>query len=252
MSDETKVSPGESEETSKNTETAESETPPAGEGDDQSTEAEDGEGKDKAKAFDESLLDKEDSTPPTKKTEAKTEDAAFNKSKKIDTFFERVANGKINPTTNQEWSLDDIDEVWVKNAVSDRLGDIEQKKPVETKADESDVYERIKYDQLLESIPELPESKQKAIANLTKELQEEGVTSKFKALKRALAISNIELEAEKRGKKAALLGVSGGGSGGGVNTQEKSKVTPEFTKNTGITKDDVKKIEKFDFLNPNK
>jgi len=253
MSDKTTVSDSDSEENTIKTPDAESENTQAGEGEEPKTpEADEGEGKDKAKAFDESLLEMEDSnkTPPT--TEDKENIAAFNQSKKINTFFDRVANGKINPTTNKEWSLDDIDEVWVKNAVSDKLGEIS--KPVEKKkeaANENDVYERIKYDQLIESIPELPQSKQKAIADLSKELQAEGVQSKYKALKRALEISNIELEAERRGKKAALMGAPGGGSSGGINkVDNKKKLSPEFMKTTGITKEIVKKAENFNFLNP--
>lgn len=257
MSDDQKVNAGEPEEDTNKTPDAESETPKAGEGEEPKTpEADKGEEKDKAKdktAFNESLLDTEDSkkkveTPPT--AEVKT-DAAFNKSKKIETYFDRVANGKINPTTGKEWSLDDIDEAWVKNAVSDKLGDIgKTEAPKDEKIDEGDVYERIKYDQLIESIPELPKSKQNDIADLVKELQEEGVTSKYKALKRALDISNIELEAEKRGKKAALMGAPSGGSSGGVNPVEKDNMSSEFRKKTGITKEIEKRAKNFNFLNP--
>jgi len=253
MSDDTKVSDGDSEENTNTTSGAGSENTKADEGEQpKAPEADKSEGKDNAKAFDESLLEMEDSkkTPPTSEVK---EDAAFNQSKKINTFFDRVANGKINPSTNEEWKLDDIDEIWVKNAVSDKLQDIDKSpKKTETK-NESDVYDRIKYDQLVESIPELPQSKQKEIASFVKKLQGDGIKSKYKALKIALDFKNIELEAERRGKKSVLLGGSGGSSSGGINSSEQeNKVSAEFMKKNGFSKEKIKKIENFNFINPNR
>jgi len=251
MSEETKVNDGDSEENTNSTPGSESENTQAGEGDTSSSETDSSESNDKATAFDESLLETEGSEKTPLTTEAKQEDAFSNKQKQVDTWATRF-DGRINPKTNEPYIIDDIPHDWLKQEVADKLHESKPAPDIQPQKENFNVLEEFDYRQLLKQIPELPKSKQKEIADLAKELQNDGVKSKFKSLKRALDIASISLEAEARGKKAALLGVSGGGSSGGINTSDKKTVTPEFTKNTGITKEDVKKIEKFNFLNPNK
>jgi len=248
MPDENKVSDDDSEENIDTTTDAGSENTTAGEEDNTETsETDAGEEKDKAKAFDESLLEKEDSkkTPPT--PEVKREDGFTQKTKQVDTWVNRF-DGRINPKTGNPYTFEDLpeDKDWLKQEVADKLHEIEIATPpkVEEKANPE-------FKALKDKIPELPQSKQEELAEEFKSLQEDGISDETKALTRALKNVNIEIEAEKRGKKAALLGASKGGSSGGINSNDNdSKVSPEFMKKTGINKETIKKIEKFNFINP--
>lgn len=261
MSDDQKVNGDETEESNTTTPDAESENTPKGEEEEtKASESKEGEEKDKAKdkiAFNESLLDTEDSekteTPPTPK--AKENDAFTQKQKQIEVWVKRF-DGRINPKTNEEYKMDDIPHDWLKQDVSDKLHEsgneiVTEEKKKETKSSvDDDVLDKLDYRDLKRQIPELSQSKQEEIATLFKQLKEDGVKSDFKALSYALERSNVEIEAEKRGKKAALMGAPSGGSSGGVNPVEKDNMSSEFRKKTGITKEIEKRAKNFNFLNP--
>jgi len=252
MSEDTTVSDGESEETTKTTSDSESENTSAAEEDTSSSKADSGEEKDKAEAFDESLLETEDSkTPPAKKEEKV--DAHTNKQKQVDIWVKRF-DGRINPKTGNPYSYEDMpkEHDWLKQEVADKLHELEKSAPDIKPQSSGNTIEDFEFIQLKKQVPDLPKSKQVEIGDLFKELKADGVKSDYKALKRALDIAKIELEAEKRGKKAAYMKVSGGGSSGGIDSDDKPKVSSAFKKKIGMNDKQIKKAENFDFLNPNK
>ncbi len=257
MSDTTQVSTGEPEEVTGNTENAESPNTPTDKEQTSTPKTEEGEEKDKAQAFDESLLDngKDDSkSPQPAKTEEK--DAFANKQSQINTWAKRF-DGRLNPKTNEPYTLDDVPHEWLKQEVSDKLHELEKPPAPEFKpqtVDDNSI-EKFEFHQLKKQIPNLPKTKQEEIAALFRQYKNDGIQSDHKALQYALDRTNIETEAEKRGKKAAYMKVPGGGSGGGVNSSNnETQSQKEMRHKLGISDEKYKKLKGYDFmktLNPN-
>jgi len=252
MSEDTQVSDGESEETTITTENSESPTTPAGAEESSSSEPDAGETTDKADtAFDETLLETEGEpeTPPPTKTEEK--DAHANKQVQVDKWVSRF-DGRNNPKTNEPYVMDDIPHDWLKQEVSDQLHELDTKPAPDPKPqlDKNELFEDFEFSQLKKRIPDLPKSKQKELATNYKSLKDDGVRSNFKALTRALNQANIEVEAERRGKKAAYMNVPGGGGGGGIegNSGVETNSSKAMRKSLGISDDKKKKSDGYDFM----